>query len=265
MEKLYRAILLVGLALGLAATAHAELPADYRVILQTENFPPFSIAPQNKRFARGDDIQGIGADTVRELFKRAGIDYRMTLRSPWSRIYGDTLSSPNHGLFSVVRTAENRALFKWVGPLAHYDGVLLSAPDKGLRLASLEQAKAYRIGVYRNGALNAYLESQGLEADSALNEQENVRKLLQGGIDLWATAEPAWRYYAKQLGVAGLETALTFHTAELFLALHKDTPDEVVGRLQTAMNEIIAEGYAGCSKTPEFCYLIRNRAIPSGS
>ena len=56
---------------------------------------------------------------------RAGIDYRMTLRSPWSRIYGDTLSSPNHGLFSVVRTAENRALFKWVGPLAHQHGIRL--------------------------------------------------------------------------------------------------------------------------------------------
>lgn len=265
MEKLRRTILLIGLVLGITATAHAELPDDYRIILQTENFPPFSISPANKRFARGDDIQGIGADTVRDLFERAGIAYSMTLRSPWSRIYGDTLKSPNHGLFSVVRSEQNRALFKWVGPLAHYESVLLSAADNQLRLNSLEQAKAYRIGVYRNGALNAYLESQGLSVDSALNEQDNVQRLLKGDIELWATAEPAWRYYTKQLGVTGLKTALTFHTAELYLALHKDTPDEVVGRLQQAMNEIIAEGYSGCSKTPEFCYLIRNRAIPSGS
>jgi polar amino acid transport system substrate-binding protein len=265
MEQLRYAILLVGLLLGMTATAHAELPDTYRVILQTESFPPFSFSPDHKKFARGDKIQGIGADTVRDMFDRAGIAYRMTLRSPWSRIYGDTLNSPNHGLFSIVRTEANDALFKWVGPLAHYDNVLLSTSGRELKLKSLEQAAAYKVGVYRNGAVNTYLESQGLSADDTLSEQDNVQRLLKGDIDLWATAEPSWRYYAKQMGVGGLETALVFHTSEVFLALNRDTPDEVVERLQDALNEIIGEGYSACSKTPEFCYLIRNRTVPSGS
>jgi polar amino acid transport system substrate-binding protein len=265
MEKLRNAILLVGLLLGMTAAAHAELPDTYRVILQTESFPPFSFSPDHKKFARGDKIQGIGADTVRDMFDRAGIAYRMTLRSPWSRIYGDTLNSPNHGLFSIVRTEANDALFKWVGPLAHYDNVLLSISGRELKLKSLEQAAAYKVGVYRNGAVNTYLESQGLSADDTLSEQDNVQRLLKGDIDLWATAEPSWRYYAKQMGDGGLETALVFHTSEVFLALNRDTPDEVVERLQDALNEIIGEGYSACSKTPEFCYLIRNRTVPSGS
>nr|WP_298143582.1 ABC transporter substrate-binding protein [uncultured Pseudomonas sp.] len=264
MQTLRNALLLVGLLLGTVATAHAALPDNYRLILQTENFPPFSMTADNKKFARGEKILGIGADTVRDMFQRAGIPYSMTLRSPWSRIYGDTLNSPDHGLFSIVRTPANDGLFKWVGPLAHYDSVLLSAAGRDLKLKSLEQAAAYKIGVYRNGAVNAYLESQGLSAEDSLSEQDNVQRLLKGDIDLWATAEPSWRYYAKQLGVGGLETALTFHTSELFLALHKDTPDEVVVRLQNALNEIIGEGYSGCSKTPEFCYLIRNRKVPTG-
>ncbi|MDM8350604.1 ABC transporter substrate-binding protein [Pseudomonas sp. sp1636] len=263
MEKLRSALLLAGLILGMTATAHAELPDNYRVILQTENFPPFSMSPDNKKFARSHNIQGIGADTVHEMFKRAGIAYSMTLRSPWSRIYGETLKSPDHGLFAMVRTAENRSLFKWVGPLAHYDNVLLSASGRGLKLASLEQAAAYKVGAYRHGALNAYLKSQGLNADGTPSEQDNLQRLLKGDIDLWATAEPSWRYYAQQLGVGGLETALIFHTSEIFLALNNNTPDEVVERLQSALNEIIGEGYSGCSKTPEFCYLIRNRKIPT--
>ncbi len=65
------------------------------------------------------------------------------------------------------------------------------------------------------------------------------------------------------MGVGGLETALVFNTSEVFLALNKDTPDEVVERLQGALNEIIGEGYSACSKTPEFCYLIRNRKVPT--
>ena len=263
MQKLRSAILLVGLFLLTTATSHAELPDTYRVILQTENFPPFSMSADNKKFARGDKILGIGADTVRDMFARAGIAYSMTLRSPWSRIYSDTLNSPNHGLFAIVRTEANESLFKWVGPLAHYDNVLLSASGRELKLKNLEQAAAYKVGVYRNGAVNSYLESQGLSADDTLSEQDNVQRLLKGDIDLWATAEPSWRYYAQQMGVGGLETALVFNTSEVFLALNKDTPDEVVERLQSALNEIIGEGYSACSKTPEFCYLIRNRKVPT--
>jgi polar amino acid transport system substrate-binding protein len=243
MQKLHSAILLAGLFLLMTTAAHAQLPDTYRVILQTESFPPFSISPDNKTFARGDKIQGIGADTVRDMFTRAGIAYSMTLRSPWSRIYGDTLNSPNHGLFSIVRTEANEGLFKWVGPLAHYDNVLLSASGRELKLDKLERAAPYKIGVYRNGAVNAYLESQGLSADDTLSEQDNVQRLLKGDIDLWATAEPSWRYYAKQLGVGGLQTALVFNTSEVFLALNKDTPDEVVQRLQKALDELRAEGF----------------------
>lgn len=33
----------------------------------------------------------------------------------------------------------------------------------------------------------------------------------------------------------------------------------MVNRLQKALDEVIAEGYAGCSKTPDLCYLIQNR------
>jgi polar amino acid transport system substrate-binding protein len=53
--------------------------------------------------------------------------------------------------------------------------------------------------------------------------------------------------------------ALSFRSEPLYLALSPDTPDAVVNRLQKALDEVIAEGYAGCSKTPDLCYLIQNR------
>ena len=98
--------------------AHAQLPADYKVVLLTENFPPFNMAVDDKNFARDDGIDGISADIVREMFKRAGIDYTLTLRFPWDRLYRLTLDKPNYGLFSTTYTPERQPLFKWVGPLA---------------------------------------------------------------------------------------------------------------------------------------------------
>ena len=226
-----------------AGFARAELPQDYKVVLLTENFPPFNMAVDDKNFARDDGIDGISADIVREMFKRAGIDYTLTLRFPWDRLYRLTLDKPSYGLFSTTFTAERQPLFKWVGPIAKTGWVLLAAPGSNLSVSSLKDAAQYRIGAYKNDAVSQHRESQGLQPINALRDQENVKKLVRGQIDLWATTDPVGRYLAKQEDVSGLNTVLRFNDAELYLALNKDTPDEVIERLQKALDELRAEGY----------------------
>jgi polar amino acid transport system substrate-binding protein len=243
--------LLLGLLFAL--TARAELPADYRVVLLTENFPPFNMAANGKNFARDPNIQGLSADIVREMFKRAGIDYSLTLRFPWDRIYQQAMNTPNHGLFSTALSEARKPLFKWVGPIAQYQSVLVGLKDGGPRPTDLEQAKAYRIGAYQSAAVSQHLERLGFTPQNALRDQENIRKLQRGQIDLWATSDPVWRFYAKEQGVEGLETALSFETSQLYLALNKDTPDEVVERLQQALEQMRREGYGSCAKNPELC------------
>jgi polar amino acid transport system substrate-binding protein len=240
--KVIKSGLLFGLMLG-ALTARAELPADYKVVLLTENFPPFNMAVDDKNFARDDGIDGISAEIVREMFKRAGINYSLSLRFPWDRLYKLTLDKANYGLFSTTFTPERQPLFKWVGPLAKTGWVLLAAPGNNLELKTLKDAAQYQVGAYKNDAVSQHLESQGLKPINALRDQENVKKLLSGKIDLWATTDPVGRYLAKQEGVSGLTTVLRFNDAELYLALNKDTPDEVVQRLQKALDELRAEGF----------------------
>lgn len=241
------------LGLLLSSLAHADLPRDYQVVLLTENFPPFNMAVKNKNFARDPNIQGISADIVREMFKRADIRYSLTLRFPWDRIYKQAMTTPNHGLFSTSLSEARRPLFKWVGPIAEYQSVLVGLADGGPRPTDLEQAKAYRIGAYQSAAVSQYLERLGFTPQNALRDQENIRKLQRGQIDLWATSDPVWRYYAKEQGVSGLSTALSFETSQLYLALNKDTPDEVVERLQAALQQMRGEGYGTCAKNPELC------------
>lgn len=61
MLKTLKSGLLLGLVLS-ACAARAELPADYKVVLLTENFPPFNMAVDDKNFARDDGIDGISAE-----------------------------------------------------------------------------------------------------------------------------------------------------------------------------------------------------------
>jgi polar amino acid transport system substrate-binding protein len=242
MLKMIKSSLLFGLLFS-ACAAHAELPYGYKVVLLTENFPPFNMSVDDKNFARDDGIDGISAEIVRAMFKRAKIDYSLSLRFPWDRLYRLTLDKPSYGLFSTTFTPERQPLFKWVGPLAKTGWVLLAAPGNTLSVASLKEAAQYKVGAYKNDAVSQHLESQGLTPINALRDQENVKKLISGKIDLWATTDPVGRYLAKQEGVSGLTTVLRFNEAELYLALNKDTPDEVVQRLQKALDELRSEGF----------------------
>src|SRR3546814_8084465 len=95
----------IAAALLLGATlAHAQAPD--KINLLTENFPPYNMADDGKNFARDEHITGIAADIVREMFKRAGIDYTLTLRFPWERIYGMALEQRNYGVFVTARLPE---------------------------------------------------------------------------------------------------------------------------------------------------------------
>jgi len=236
---------LAALTLGLLCSplSQAALPPDYKLTLLTENFPPFNMAVNGKNFARGDKIQGISAEIVREMFKRAGIDYSLTLRFPWDRIYKQAMTQANHGLFSTSLSEARKPLFKWVGPIGPDDWVLLARGDSSIQLNSLEEAKQYRVGAYKGDAIAEHLEERGLQPITALRDQLNAKKLMEGKIDLWATGDPAGRYLAKQSGISGLKTVLRFDSAQLYLALNKEVPDEVVRKLQGELDRMRDEGF----------------------
>lgn len=234
---------LVGVVFGLSTSAHAELAPDYRVVLLTENFPPYNMAVNGKNFAQEDNLDGIAVDIVREMFKRAGVNYSMTLRFPWERIYKLALEKPDYGVFVTARLPEREALFKWVGPIGPDDWVLLGRGDSTITLGSLAEAKQYRVGAYKGDAIADHLQQQGLQPVTVLRDQQNARKLMAGQIDLWATGDPAGRYLAKQEGVSGLKTILRFDSAELYLALNKAVPDEVVQKLQAELQRMRDEGF----------------------
>ena len=66
------AILLLSILLAISGEAHAELPKNYQIILQTDNFPPFNMGPSHKNFARGDEVQGIAPEIPRRAPARCG-------------------------------------------------------------------------------------------------------------------------------------------------------------------------------------------------
>jgi len=235
-------LVLASATLLLSAASRAADTSDTSLVLLTENFPPYNMAKNGKNFAQGDNINGIAVDIVREMFKRAGINYSLTLRFPWERIYKLALEQPGYGVFVMARLPDREKLFKWVGPIGPDDWIMLAKPDSKIILENLGQARQYKIGAYKGDAIAETLAKQGLAPLVVLRDQDNAKKLLGGQIDLWATGDPAGRYLARQEGITGLKTVLRFNSAELYMALNKDVPDEIVTKLQTALDQLRKEG-----------------------
>ncbi|WNW12852.1 ABC transporter substrate-binding protein [Pseudomonas sp. DTU_2021_1001937_2_SI_NGA_ILE_001] len=236
-------LVLIGLLPFLSPLARSAEVATQQIVLLTENYPPYNMAVDGKNFAQDANLDGISVEIMRETFKRAGIDYNLTLRFPWDRVYKLALEKPGYGVFSTIRTPEREHLFKWVGPLAPVDWVLLARSDSPITsLNKLAEARGYRIGAYKGDAIAEHLALKGFDPVLMLRDQDNPKRLQSGQIDLWATADPVGRYLARQEGITGLKTVLRFQKAELYLALNKDTPQSIVDRLQKALDQMRAEG-----------------------
>jgi len=218
------------------------------LVLLTENLPPFSMAASGGNFAKDADVQGISSDTVRALCSQAQLECQLILRFPWDRLYKQALDSKGYGLFSTIRTPEREALFKWVGPIAVSDWVLMAKADSTITLDNLEQAGAYRIGGYRNDAISQFLIDRGVTVQTSLQDKENLNKLEKNLIDLWATDEVGGRYMAKQSPLGALKVVHRFNSADLYLALNKETPDDLVQKLQKALDQMRARGELGAIK-----------------
>ena len=235
-------LVLASASLLLINGARAEEGPGTGLVLLTENFPPYNMAKNGKNFAQDENIDGIAVDIVREMFKRADITYSLTLRFPWERIYKLALEKPGYGVFVMARLPDREKLFKWVGPIGPDDWIMLAKADSKITLESLDQARKYKIGAYKGDAIAETLAKQGLKPIVVLRDQDNAKKLANGQIDLWATGDPAGRYLARLDGVTGLKTVLRFNSAELYLALNKDVPDETVAKLQAALDQLRKEG-----------------------
>ena len=233
---------LASTSLLLAGSAHAEEPSDATLVLLTENFPPYNMAKNGKNFAQDENIDGIAVDIVREMFKRADITYSLTLRFPWERIYKIALEKPGYGVFVMARLPDREKLFKWVGPIGPDDWIMLARGDSKITLETLNDARKYKIGAYKGDAIAETLAKQGLKPVVVLRDQDNAKKLVNGQIDLWATGDPAGRYLARQDGVTGLKTVLRFNSAELYLALNRNVPDDAVAKLQAALDQMRKDG-----------------------
>lgn len=221
-------------------------PAFAQTMLQgvTEQFAPYTFEDQNGAAA------GIVTEVVQAIVAKAGLNIRIAVY-PWARTYKIASEEPNTLIFSIFKTPEREALFHWIGPvIPHVEIGLYKLKERtDIQMHSFEDAKKYLIGVVRDTVFHTYLLEHGFDRkniDAQADPLQNLKLLFLKRTDL-VFADPFEN--AAQLQHLGLpfdqmEKALSmpeFNT-DFYVAISKQTPEDVVQKLQTAFKEIETDG-----------------------
>ena len=222
--------------LFIAGVAKAE-----PIAVLTEIDPPF-------QEMEGDRVGGRLTHLVRQLFFTANLSEQIEAK-PWARSYTEALTTPNTGLFPVIRTPEREPFFSWIGPiLIAKQGLYKLKLRSDIQLSKLGDAKRYNIGVLLGDARYAFMRKQGFFdfPDGGLHPVGetilNYRKLTAGRVDLIMMADVICT--TGTIDCSALELALPIEelSDELYLCFRADSSIEIISKLLSAMETMKKSG-----------------------
>ncbi len=238
--------LLVAACLSLAAAVPAGA-TDLDAF--TEALPPLNYEAHGQ-------VVGFSSELLDLMAADAGISVRKQLL-PWQRAYETVTRQANTLIYSLVRTPERETLFQWVGPISARRMMVYRHRDRtDITVRTLDDARAYRIGVTLESAAAKSLAQQGFARASAqqapgpgldmgLNDQANVKKFLARRFDLLVMLDWAAAYHVRAEGLDPdvLQPVLVLDDASSYwYGVSLNTPPELVKKLNTALQKIKADG-----------------------
>lgn len=206
--------------------------------LMTEEYPPVTFMKEGK-------VAGFVTEMVREIASRLNLPDNIRLTS-WKNAYNMALLYPNVILFSTERTAEREALFRWVGPVGKNNVIFYAKKGSGIVINSLEDAKQMEsIATTTDWFTEQYLQQQGFtNLISSGSPEENVRQLMNGEANLSIFTDLTVSEIVKNAGYSmeDLEPLFTVTQTYFYIAISKDTSEEVYREWVAALNALKQEG-----------------------
>lgn len=225
-----------------AMLAAAASQAEEMLVL-TEEFKPYQYEDD------AGQPTGFMVELVTLMFDKAGIDMvdGKVHIYPWARTYETLLETKDSAAFMTVRTEQREDLLKWVGPLAPREMWLYKLSDRpDIQAKTLDDAKAYTIGGYLRGAQTDYLLELGFpHVEIAPHERLNVDRLLKGRVDMIPSLELMMAARLKDAGASydSVERVVVLDDRfDYYLAVNLETSNEMVQRLQAALDALKSDG-----------------------
>ena len=224
------------LCLALSPVAWAE---RYQVV--TEEWAPYNYLENNR-------VCGMTTDIVRAIMARTGDHFEIEI-VPSMRASYVLKGKPKSIMFSMFRTPEREAQFKWVGPIieeAIYPYQLASAEPQVTNLQQLMQAK--QITTRQAGVVADTLHAKGFRNldRSANGSLQLYRMLMAGRTGIIVGDTPSGvAYYSRQLNIPPgtlRQIPVELYRSLLYIAFSRDSDDKMVAAWANALEQIKQSG-----------------------
>lgn len=210
------------------------------ITVVTEEYPPYNFTDSAMK------VSGLATEVVEEVLKRAKVDYRLGVY-PWSRAYQMAQRAPNVLIYSIGRSAQREALFKWVGIIAPYDVYLYRLKSRAdIQVTVLADAKRYTVGAVRDDVRAQYLVTQDITPELVSSDSANTKKLAAGRIDLFPidVIGIVSLYKREGLDPASVVKVLKLDalSSGLYMAFSTQTSDDIINKCKAALAEVKQDG-----------------------
>jgi polar amino acid transport system substrate-binding protein len=214
-------------------------PATSGLRIITEVYPPYNFVDKN------NNVTGQSTEIVQAILEKTYTQATIEVM-PLSEGLALAQKGPKVVIYSLNRTPQREKLFKWVGPIGHYEQAFYARKDSTIAINKLEDAKGVnRIGVYKGDAGAQFLASQGFtNLDESLTDVEALKKLMDGTVQLWLGNKEGLAITAGQAGVNPDDLVMVPTVAiraDLYIAFSKDIPDSTVKAWQGALDTLKQE------------------------
>ncbi|AXE32720.1 hypothetical protein DK842_15610 [Chromobacterium phragmitis] len=193
--------------------------------------------------AGGQEAHGVVVDIVREMGRRANINFRIVFYpQARSRLLAERQAD---ACFPGAHLPELSDKYKWSAPVGQMRMVMLARDDDVRDVRGLEQAKALRVGAMRGTMVAARLKEMGLALDESADSQSGMEKLKLGRLDLWAMLDVGVASLAGRLAMPKPRVAWVIGTLDVSLACNLKVDDSLLARVDKAIAEMRADGSMG--------------------
>lgn len=168
------------------------------VVFAFEVYPPYE-------YREGGRLVGTDVNIIREVCRR--LDLRSVFRElPWSRALAEAKSGKVDAIFSLVKTAEREQfLFFPEEYLSFEQFIFLARRGDAISLAGPPDFQGKRIGVCTGYSYDPVFDADGsFEREESLNDEQQLRKLAGGRMDLAIMNRQVFHYTARKLGMTEL-------------------------------------------------------------
>ncbi len=229
-------VLVLALLLGITTNSHAE-----KIQVFTEPLAPLHYEKDGK-------IEGLATELVRLIFVEAGLEPQFEIY-PWKRAYRKALNTPESFIYTINRTAEREALFKWIGPILPKNVYLYRLKNRNdIEITTIEDAKKYTTSVILGHSLTRWFHDQGFHDGKELfvtpNKEVQIRFFLKGRCDLITGNE--YTIHASLHGqgrsLDDVVPAVFISSGGYYIGANPAVADETVAKLQAANNSIQRTG-----------------------